>query len=92
MLDLGTLNFSDFDFIAVAGFGAGDYTLLDSWASLSGGLGLETEGLIDGTAASLAIDGNSLVLTVVPEPAQVAGLMGLLAMLVVFRAKAHKRS
>lgn len=87
-VDLGTLNFSDFDFIAVAGFGAGDYTLLDGWAGISGGLGLETEGFIEGMAASLAIDGNSLVLTVVPEPAHVASLMGLLVMLLALRARA----
>ncbi len=81
-VDIGILNFDNFNFIAVAGFGAGDYTLLDGWNVLEGSLGV-TDGMIDGMDASLAIQGNSLVLTVVPEPTTVALTFGILALLAV---------
>lgn len=78
-VDIGTLDFDKFDFIAVGGFGAGDYTLLEGWNVLTGSLGV-TDGTIDGTDASLAIQGNSLVLTVVPEPSTYAALFAVAAL------------
>jgi hypothetical protein len=51
----------------------GAYTLIDA-GSMGGGLGANTSGTIDGLPASLAISGNDLVLTVVPE----AGTLALL--------------
>ncbi len=60
--------FSDFNFTALAGFGPGAFTLIDA-GSINGSLGANTSGMIDGLPATLAISGNDLVLTVVPEPA-----------------------
>lgn len=75
-LDIGTLNFDDFEFIGVSGFGLGDYTLLSGWNTLFGGLGIH-EGMIGDWDAYLALDGNSLVLTVIPEPRALAFVFGL---------------
>jgi autotransporter-associated beta strand protein len=85
-LYLNSQDFSDFNFIALSGFGAGTYTLIDakaisgslSTSNLSGPIG-------SGYNGTLAIVGNDLVLTTtaVPEPGTLsllaAGLMSLLA-------------
>ena len=80
---LSSLNgqqFSDFNFTPLAGFGPGGYTLIDA-GSISGSLGASTSGTIDGYPATLAIQGNDLVLNVVPEPSTLAllaaGTVGL---------------
>jgi autotransporter-associated beta strand protein len=65
--------FSDFSFTPLSRFGPGAFTLIDA-GSISGSLGLNTSGTIDGLPATLAIQGDNLVLTVVPEP----GTLGLL--------------
>ncbi len=70
-LTLSGQQFSDFNFTALSGFGPGAYTLIDA-GSISGSLGANTGGMIDGLTASLAISGNDLVLTVVPEPTTLA--------------------
>ncbi len=59
--------FTDFTFTPTANFGPGTYDLIN-FASSSGSLGANTGGMIDGYAATLAVQGNDLVLTVVPEP------------------------
>ena len=87
MIHAGTLTlngqqFSDFNFTWSANFGQGIYPLI-AFGSTSGSLGANTSGTIDGFPATLAVQGNDLVVNVVPEPstaallgAGVAGLFG----------------
>jgi hypothetical protein len=75
LLRLSGQQFSDFNFTPLGGFGPGTYLLIDA-GSVNGSLGAGTSGTINGLPASLAVQGNDLVLTVVPEP-------GTLALLVV---------
>ena len=81
VLALDDQQFSDFNFMFLAGFGRGTYTLIDA-SSVSGSLGLNTSGMIDGYPATLAVQGNNLVLNVVPEPSTLvllaASALGLL--------------
>ncbi len=83
----GLLEFDDFSFAALSGFGAGSYTLFSTTQTINGTLGLNVTGTISGLNANIAISGNNLVLNVVPEPATyglvAAGLMALL----VFRRR-----
>lgn len=74
-LTLGGQQFSDFNFTPLGGFGPGSYTLIDA-ASVSGTLGGGTSGTINGLQAKLAVQGNDLVLTVVPEPETLALMCG----------------
>ncbi len=79
LLSLNGQQFSDFNFTPLAGFAPGSYTLIDA-GSISGGLGANTSGTIDGLPANLAMQGNNLVLNVVPEPGTLALLaFGVLA-------------
>lgn len=79
----GLLEFSDFAFTPLAGFGQGTYTLFSA-AAITGSLGSETTGSINGLASSLQVSGNEIQLVVVPEPAASAlialgiGLAGLI--------------
>ncbi len=75
LLSLNGQQFSDFNFTSLGGFGPGSYTLIDA-GSVSGTLGGNTSGTIDGLPASLAVQGNDLVLTVVPEPGALVLLCG----------------
>jgi autotransporter-associated beta strand protein len=74
LLALNGQQFSDFDFEPLDGFGEGEYTLIEA-GSISGALGANTSGTIDGLSATLAVQGDNLVLNVVPEP----GMLALLA-------------
>jgi len=77
-LNIGTgLNFSDFNFNALAGFGAGTYTLFSTPSAITGSFGTTT-GIIDGLDSTLSFSGNSLVLTVIPEPS--AGILIIASM------------
>ena len=80
-LILSSQQFSNFDFTWTANFGPGTYDLI-AFGSRSGSLGTSTGGTIDGYAATLAVQGNEIVLTVVPEPSTLAllaaGALGLL--------------
>jgi alpha-galactosidase len=67
LLSLSAQQFSDFNFTPLSGFGPGTYTLIDA-GSTSGSLGSGTNGTIDGFPASIAVQGETLVLNVVPEP------------------------
>ena len=62
-LVLNGQQFSDFNFTPLDGFGLGTYTLIDA-GSISGSLGANTSGMIDGDPATLAVQGNNLVLKV----------------------------
>ena len=55
----------------LGGFCAGDYALIDA-GSINGSLGSGTSGMIDGLPATLVIEGDDLVLKVVPEPSTLA--------------------
>jgi autotransporter-associated beta strand protein len=89
-LALNGQQFSDFHFTWTAKFEPGTYNLIASGSPPSG-LGSNTSGTIDGLPANLAISGNDLVLTVVPEPTALAllgvGAIGLLG----FWRRAHGR-
>ncbi len=71
-LTLGGQQFSNFAFPYTANFAPGTYYLIEAGSSPSGTLGTSTSGTIDGYPASLAVKGNNLVLTVVPEPGTLA--------------------
>ncbi len=81
-LTLNGQQFSDFNFTWSGNFGRGIYPLI-AFGSTSGSLGAITSGTIDGFPATLAVQGNDLVVNVVPEPSTaallavgVAGLIG----------------
>jgi autotransporter-associated beta strand protein len=82
LLALNGQQFSSFDFSETAGFGPGTYDLI-AFGSYRGSLGNSTSGTVDGYPANLALSGNDLVLTVVPEPSTLAllgaGVIGLWA-------------
>jgi autotransporter-associated beta strand protein len=78
-LGTDTLGFSDFAFSALAGFGAGTYTLMDSTVSIIGTLDpMNPGGSIGAFTGTLAYsdDGTDLVLTVIPEPGTFGLLLG----------------
>jgi autotransporter-associated beta strand protein len=64
---LNNQQFSDFNFAFQNGISPGIYTLIAA-GSVQGGLGSNVSGTINGLAASISTSGNSLLLTVVPEP------------------------
>ena len=80
-LTLNSQQFSDFTFTPTANFAPGSYALI-GFGSSSGSLGANTSGTIDGYPATLAVQGNDLVVSVVPEPLTAAllaaGVLGLI--------------
>ncbi len=77
------LRFSNFSFAYTSKFGPGVYDLIQSDTALPASiLGGSTSGSVDGLPATLAVQGNNLVLNVVPEPGALAmlgaGVLGLL--------------
>ncbi len=69
-LTLNGQQFSNFGFNWTGGFGPGTYTLVN--AESITGLGSNLSGSIDGLPASLSVQNNDLMLTVVPEPSTAA--------------------
>ena len=67
LLTLSDQQFSDFNFTSPGDVERGSYTLIDA-GSIHGSLGNSLSGTIDGLPASLAVQGDDLLLTVVPEP------------------------
>jgi hypothetical protein len=87
----GLINFDDFEFTAGSGFGAGTYTLFDS-GSISGSLGGNLTGQIAGLDATLLLSGNTMQLSVVPEPSTVAlAVVGLASLALARRRMANRR-
>lgn len=81
----GLLNFDDFNFTALSGFGTGTYTLFDTSTSISGTLGSSLAGTIGGLNAFLSQsnDSQDILLTVsavIPEPSTYAAFVGVLAL------------
>jgi hypothetical protein len=82
----GLINFDDFDFTAGSGFAAGIYTLFNA-GSISGSLGGGVTGQVGGLDATLLLSGNSMQLSVVPEPST----MGLATLGLAGAALARRR-
>lgn len=94
-LNIGSslLEFSDFSFGTLSGFGPGSYVLFDTNTTIQGTLGSVTSGLIGGYTGSIgfANGGQDLVLTVVPEPGTATLLgIGLFAALGCARRRSRK--
>ena len=95
-LSLNSQQFNNFNFTPTANFGPGGYPLIEAGSDASGILGISTSGTIDGLPATLAVSGNEVVLTVVPEPSTLAllaaGAAGLLGYGLRRRRVARMRS
>lgn len=69
----GLLDFADFDFNTLGGFGTGTYTLVSTVNGINGTLAAAgLSGTIDGLNGTLSISGNDLQLEVIPEPSTAA--------------------
>ncbi len=81
----GVLEFDDFAFNPLSGFGVGEYTLFNTNAAINGTLGENLSGSIGDFTGTIGFsgDGQDLILTVVPEPGTLGmlaiGAMGLMA-------------
>ncbi len=81
----GVLEFDDFAFNPLSGFGVGEYTLFNTNAAINGTLGENLSGSIGDFTGTIGFsgDGQDLILTVVPEPsvlgALAIGAIGLMA-------------
>ncbi len=86
VLNVGTLNFADFTFSPIAGFGLGTYTLFDTGTTILGSIGVD-QGTVGGIKAflSFANGGQDVILTVIPEPA--SALLMALAALAIHRRR-----
>ena len=72
------LQFSSFDFTTTTNFQQGTYYLIEANSLPGGSLGTSASGAIGDYLATLAVQNNNLVLTVVPEPGTLV-LLGVAA-------------
>ncbi|MBN2218552.1 MAG: autotransporter-associated beta strand repeat-containing protein [Pirellulales bacterium] len=71
-LILNSQDFTDFSFTPLTNFGVGVYTLIDA-GSISGSLGANVSGTIDGLLGTLSISDTDLILTVTSDAPVVPG-------------------
>ncbi|EDY20584.1 autotransporter-associated beta strand repeat protein [Chthoniobacter flavus Ellin428] len=89
----GVLEFNDFNFSAAGGFGTGNtYTLFHSTNAINGTLGANLTGQINGFVANIAIQGDDVVLQVVPEPNSMVMLLGSIGMALGLQRFRRRRS
>ncbi|MDR1279548.1 MAG: PEP-CTERM sorting domain-containing protein [Opitutaceae bacterium] len=84
----GNIDLDSFSFTFAEGFGAGDYTLLASTGSITGTLGANLTGVLNGHEATLALSGDntSIILSVgaaIPEPSTFALFAGVCILVLV---------
>jgi autotransporter-associated beta strand protein len=97
-LNIGTglLEFDDFNFSALGSFDSpAQYVLFHTDgtnSTINGSLGLNLSGQIAGSEASIAINGNDIVLQVVPEPNSLAMLAGSIGMALGLQRFRRRRS
>ncbi len=91
LLALNNQQFTDFNFTPLSGFAPGEYTLIDA-GSISGSLGSGTSGTIDDYQASIAVQGDNLVLNVVPEPGTLALLASSALSLLAYRLRRRSQT
>lgn len=91
-IGVGTLDFSSFSFIAGPGFDEGIYTLFSGADSLTGTLGTNLSGQINGFTGILGLDGNDVILTVIPEPGTLVFLVLAVSGWVIFRSRSVRRA
>ncbi len=79
----GLLEFDDFIFTELGGFGMGDYVLFDTTTAITGSLGTNVTGPVGTFTGTLQFaDGtNDIIVRVVPEPTSAALMLGGLALL-----------
>lgn len=87
----GLLEFSDFNFTLLSGFGIGEYVLFDA-DEIVGSLGSSLTGSLGSYTGNLSQVGDEIHLTVVPEPVTASLLAGFIALLAarVLRSSARK--
>ncbi|MEI9894812.1 MAG: hypothetical protein WDN28_13220 [Chthoniobacter sp.] len=92
----GVLEFNDFAFDVTSAFPSGGggftYTLFHSNSAIAGSLGANFSGKINGIDASIAIQGDDIVLQVVPEPNALAMLAGSFGMALGLQRFRRRRS
>ncbi|CAM2921996.1 autotransporter-associated beta strand repeat-containing protein [Rariglobus hedericola] len=78
----GALDWNDFSFTTLSGYGVGTYTLFSTTTSIVGTMGSNLTGTVGGLNGTLSISGNDIVLTVsaIPEPSTYALIGGVLSL------------
>ena len=79
----GLLEFDDFIFTELGGFGMGDYVLFDTTTAITGSLGTNVTGPVGTFTGTLqfAAGTNDIIVRVVPEPTSAALMLGGLALI-----------
>ena len=86
-INVAGLQFSHFDFTTLSGFGVGTYTLFSG--DTTGSLGAEVSGSIGEYTGTIAL-GNSVTLTVIPEPGSLLLLAGGLLSVLLVRHRSRR--
>lgn len=90
-IGVAALEFADFSFTSLAGFGAGTYVLFDANSAISGSLGAALTGTVGGYDATISLNGSSndieLNVSAIPEPGTCVLLLAGLATLAILRRR-----